>query len=376
MKNNLLILLLAVGVIACTPKYDGYTINATFTGIDSALVIVKTRDARQTEIPADTVQMVKGKFTLQNKLVTPEPYLVSIQGTTPLDFPLYLENCVFTITGDINDAKSIVVTGGEYQSEMDSLAKAKEAITAEYPSMEELIKEYNDPSTTDARKQELQTIARELSTKVDEIETAYLEQNPTSRMALLRFATTLGYAEVPVSELEEKLAVFTVALPEGAENRFIQRAEKSIATLKSIQIGMKAPDFTMDDPKGNPITLSAFYKQNKITMIDFWAGWCGPCRQFNPTLVQIYKKHQKQGFGILGVSFDHNENQWTEAVADDKLTWPQVSELKYWDNTAAALYFVRSIPQNIFVDQDGVIVARRVGGEEMDAFLADFLKKK
>ena len=374
--KNLIIIILAAGVIACSPKYDGYTINATFTGIDSALVIVKTQ--LNSDLPSDTVQMVNGKFILQNKLVTPEPYTVSIKGNSSISFVLYLENCPFTVTGDANDTKTIVVSGGRYQAVMDSLSKAKEVIAADYPSRDQIVKEHNDPATTDARKQELQDIFSELSTKENEIDANYLEQNPTSRLALIRFFSSLGsYGnQASVAELGEKIATFTAALPEGAENRLIQKAEKVIATIESVQIGMIAPDFTMNDPKGNPFTLSDFYKQNKITMIDFWAGWCGPCRQFNPTLVKYYNKHHKNGFGILGVSFDHTENQWVNAIADDKLMWPQVSELSYWNNTAATLYYIRYIPQNVFVDKNGTIVASRLEGEEIDVFLTDFLKKK
>ena len=377
MKKSLLFLP-ALCILACTnAKYDGYTIKATFTGIDSALVIVKTQ--AKSDIPADTIQMVKGKFTLQNKLVTPEAYIVTIQGNTPVRFPLYLENCVFTVTGNIDDIKNIIVSGGPYHAVMDSIAKAKEAITANYPSMEELSKEYSDPATTAARKEELQTIAQELSGKVNEVETNYIAQHPTSRIALNRFVSStlngLGN-DATMEELKEQLAAFTAALPEGSENRLIQKAEKTIATLESIQIGMPAPDFTMKDPKGNSISLSDIYPKNKITMIDFWAGWCGPCRQFNPTLVTIYNKHRKNGFGILGVSFDHTESQWTKAIADDKLTWPQISELTYWENTARYLYNINYIPQNVFVDQNGIIVAKRVEGDKMDTFLTDFLKKK
>ena len=368
---------LAVCLFACTPKYDGYTIKATFTGIDSATVILKVqaRTNADFDLPADTVQMVNGKFTLQNKIVTPEAYTLSIQSTPLVTFPLYLENCLVTITGDIGDVKSIVVTGGPYQAVMDSLAKVKESISALYPSREEITNELNNPATTQDRQLELRALQRELSTKVNDVDAHYIEQNPTSRFALSRFASSFGQYGADDQGFDQKLAAFTAALPEGAENRLIRYATTTVATLQSVQIGKPAPDFTMNDPKGNPIKLSDFYKQNKVTMLDFWAGWCPPCRQFNPTLVQFYNKHRTQGFGILGVSFDHTESQWIQAIADDKLTWPQVSELTYWENTAAKLYYVRYIPQNIFVDQNGIIVAKKLEGDEIDTFITEFLKK-
>ncbi|MCL1973402.1 MAG: AhpC/TSA family protein [Bacteroidetes bacterium] len=373
--KKILIFLFTFGIFACAPQYDGYTINAEFTGIDSALVILQTQ--MKSDIPADTVQMVNGKFCFQDKLITPEAYVVTIQAPTPVRFLLYLENCNFTVSGAIQDVKSIVISGGPYQAVMDSLAKAKEAIAANYPNREELMNEYRDPLTTDARKEEIQAIMRELSSKTNEVDAKYLEENPLSRFALNRFYSGLGgYGdETPLAELREKRSAFASAFPEGGENRLIQQAEKTIATLERVQIGMVAPDFTMNDPKGNPVTFSDFYKKNKITMIDFWAGWCGPCRQFNPTLVKYYLKHHKNGFDIFGVSFDHTESQWINAIADDKLPWPQVSELKYWDNTAANLYYIRYIPQNVFVDANGVIVAKRLEEDAIDTFLSEYLKK-
>ena len=143
-------LLFAIGAFLQVHEYEGYTINATFTGIDSAMVILKAQAKTDIDlnIKPDTVQMVEGKFTFQNKLTTPEAYTVTIQGTTPISFPLYLENVAFTITGDIHDVRSIVVKGGHYQTTMDSLAKVKESIATSYPSREEIERELRDSITT------------------------------------------------------------------------------------------------------------------------------------------------------------------------------------------------------------------------------------
>jgi len=110
-------------------------------------------------------------------------------------------------------------------------------------------------------------------------------------------------------------------------------------------------------------------------MVDFWASWCGPCRAFNPDLVKIYKKYHKKGFEILGVSHDRDYDAWVKGIKDDKLTWPQVSDLKFWDNEVGRMYYVRYIPQNIFVDQNGIIVGRQIDKPEVANFIDEFLKK-
>ncbi|MGB8491933.1 MAG: TlpA disulfide reductase family protein, partial [Bacteroidales bacterium] len=107
----------------------------------------------------------------------------------------------------------------------------------------------------------------------------------------------------------------------------------------------------------------------------FWAGWCGPCRRENPNLVKVYSEFHKKGFNVLGVSLDQSRDEWVKAIADDKLTWPQVSDLQYWNSAAARLYAVNSIPANFLLDQNGVIIARNLRGEELYNKVKEILSK-
>ena len=100
-------------------------------------------------------------------------------------------------------------------------------------------------------------------------------------------------------------------------------------------------------------------------MIDFWASWCGPCRQENPKVVALYNDYHEQGFEILGVSFDTDRAKWLDAIAADGLTWPQVSDLEGWQNAAGQVYGVRSIPHTVLLDPEGVIIAKNLRGEEL-----------
>lgn len=109
-------------------------------------------------------------------------------------------------------------------------------------------------------------------------------------------------------------------------------------------------------------------------MVDFWASWCSPCRQFNPKLVEIYRKYHKDGLEILGVSLDMDKDSWLAAIESDKLTWPHVSDLKYWNSAVVSLFNVNFIPQNIFVDSEGTIVAHRLSEDEIPGFLEEYLK--
>ena len=372
--KKLLLPLLALGMFACAPKHDGFIIKGTITGLDSVSVILSNNARAEADLVTDTALVVKGNFTFKGKVSTVEPYSITVPGEKPTRIPVYVENVNYTLSADVNDLANAVVTGGAYQTQMNQYNADRKVISEEF-KMEALYAEYSKPETTQERKDEILEINKQYSERSKALEDNFKQDYPTSPYVLIQFVNGLGQSDATVAEMEETIAQF-VALPEFAENRYITKVQKDVATIKSVQVGMKAPDFTMNDPKGNPIALSDVYKQNKVTMIDFWAAWCVPCRNFNPTLVKIYQKYNKKGFGILGVSFDREgeHDKWVKAIADDKLTWQQVSELKYWDNTARHLYFINYIPQNVFVDQNGIIIGRRVEGEAMEAFLEEHLK--
>lgn len=148
----------------------------------------------------------------------------------------------------------------------------------------------------------------------------------------------------------------------------MQMQAKSAALLA---VGSEAPDFAQQKPDGSVMKLSDL--RGKVVLIDFWASWCKPCRRENPHVVASYKKYKDKGFEILGVSLDRDRNRWLQAVEADGLTWPQVSDLKFWQNEAAQLYGVQSIPFTVLIDEEGKVLATKLRGQALDAKLAEIL---
>lgn len=159
----------------------------------------------------------------------------------------------------------------------------------------------------------------------------------------------------------------------------IKVSATSVDAVEGINLGNKAPEIMMASPKGNVITLSSL--KGKLVLIDFWASWCGPCRAENPIVVAAYNKYHTsefkngKGFEILSVSLDQNEIAWAKAIEKDGLSWPyHVSDLQGWSNAAAMRYGVNSIPTNVLVDGNGIIIAKNLRGNSLEKALEEQLQ--
>jgi peroxiredoxin len=165
----------------------------------------------------------------------------------------------------------------------------------------------------------------------------------------------------------DKLTTASKNSPQGKELR------NRIKGLGAAKVGDMAPAFTVPDTAGKDVSLASY--KGKYLLIDFWATWCIPCMAEMPNLVKAYSTYKEKNFEILGVSLDRPDSKalWLKVIKRDNLSWPQVSDLKWWNSMPALLYNISSVPANFLLDPQGKIIATNLRGEELQKKLAEIL---
>ncbi len=285
-------------------------------------------------------------------------------------FNFYLENDTASIIATDSIAKA-TITGSPINDD-NKLLTAQ--LVPVQKKAQQLMSESNSATSaqqnSDAFKADIEARQKALQQEQISVLEKFIKAKPNSYLSLMALSS-LGPV-IDVSALEPLYTSLGQNLKDMESGRAIK---KSIDALKPTAVGAVAPDFTQNDVNGAPVSLSSF--RGKYVLVDFWASWCGPCRQENPNLVKAYNKFKSKNFTVLGVSLDKQEGKadWLAAIKSDGLVWTQVSDLGYWNNKAALLYAVQSIPHNFLIDPSGKIIAKDLRGSDLDAKLTAIFGK-
>jgi len=220
--------------------------------------------------------------------------------------------------------------------------------------------------------EEIEAAQKELDSLSDEMHKAekqFMIDHLPSGVSDMILADIYNRAETE-AEKTELLELFKQKCPDTPNYKMI------VADIEAQQrsaVDAKYTDFTMEDPEGEKLSVSQFVKNNKYTLIDFWASWCGPCRAEMPNVVKAYEKFHDRGLEIIGVSLDSDKKAWLAGLDHLGMAWPQMSDLKGWECEAASLYGIKAIPANVLIDQNGVIVAKDLREEELQTKLAELM---
>jgi peroxiredoxin len=196
----------------------------------------------------------------------------------------------------------------------------------------------------------------------------YAKANPNSYFALQALSEAVGGYSV---KSEIAMPIFnnlseSLRLSYGGQGLYKLLNAHTVTAL-----GAAAPNFTQKDVNGKPISLADY--KGKFVLVEFWASWCSPCRAESPNLLKQYAAYKDKGFEILGVSVDSDKAKWLDAIKKDGLTWPQISDLKGWENEARKVYGISGVPANFLISPDGKIIGSHLIGEALNKKLAEVL---
>lgn len=200
----------------------------------------------------------------------------------------------------------------------------------------------------------------------------YLKDNIQSQFGAYFFAQIADRLSY-----EQKKELFASIAPEFKNNVRIKRIEDELRAQEvevATAVGNTFTDLKAKDPEGKEAALSDYAGKGKYVLVDFWASWCPPCREEMPKLVELYAKYKDKDFEIVGISLDKEGEAWKNGINKLNITWPQISDLKYWDSALSAAYGVNGIPHLLLIDKDGKIIERGLNANEMAAKLAELIK--
>lgn len=363
--KKVLILIAVVGLFACSQKDKGFEITVNLIGANGQVLLEKIESSQW--IPVDTATIVDGTAVLKGKVVVPEDHYLSVVGQQG-KMILFVENTAMKVTGDVSNLELAVVEGSQTHQEYHQVNTRIQEIGDEYMALYREARE-TAAAGDDVKAAELMQQVEILFESTNDLQADFIKNNPAS-FAAPYFLSRVQYG-MELNDLDNLVGSLD---PKLNEVPTIIALKERIEKLKTVAEGQIAPDFTMNDPAGNPVRFSDVYKQNEYTLLDFWAAWCGPCRAENPNVVAVYNEFKDKGFSVFGVSLDRDRDAWLKAVEDDHLTWMHVSDLAYWNNAAAQLYAVNSIPASLIIDKNGKIIAKDKRGEDLRETIATLLK--
>ena len=313
---------------SCSEEKKGYVIDGQVTDVQEGMMYLK-KYVDKTFVEVDSAVIVDGKFRFEG--VTPEALAHGLTTRKESNRPMvfFLDNDAMTVTMN-ESGKELNIVGSEA----------------------------NDIFMRNAK------ITRSKGYNLDSLIAAHLASPVAAYFVVKDFAYKLD-----LEGMKAVRAKFDASLNGSS---YIQQIESMIARMEKVQVGSEAPDFTLPDVDGNPVSLSSF--RGKYVLVDFWAAWCPDCRKENPNIVAAWEKYKDKNFAVLGVSLDRTREQWLAAIEKDKLAWTQVSDLKYWNSEAAVLYCIRWIPMSFLINPEGKIVAIGLEGEELHNKLEELLK--
>lgn len=374
MRKILLLATLSV-LASCSKVGDNeYLITGTAEGIENGKMAILQIQNEMGMLPKDTVKVENGKFELKGTYTNgPEIAFIMIESVDNGMVPFILENGEINITFDKDTIQKSKIGGTgnneKFQQYNDASSPIyKRMVAFQKANQQKFIdaRKSGDTATVNSLRKQNEVFQKEM----DKLSETFVEKNPDAFLSSLLLENFIGRQSLESEKIKKYYNALSSEIKKTGSGK---RVDDFVNTKKGVETGSKAPNFSAPNPDGKIVSLNE--SLGKVTIIDFWASWCGPCRAENPNVVALYNEFHAKGLNIIGVSLDKDAAKWKEAIAKDKLTWTHISNLKFWEDPIAKQYGVQSIPATFILDASGKIVAKDLRGAELKAKVAELLAK-
>lgn len=363
MKKSIYIVLALLFSAGLFAQEKEYTLNGSVANnYNGSVVYLHTVDDSFRNLNTlDSTIVANGSFTFKRGVSeAPSFQIVSIGkiGAKGLSTKFVAEPGVITITLDSVSQ----VSGTENNKIHNALANAREEL---YIKMRDLQasaeKLYNKGNLSEEAASKMKAEFDTYSKQYIDLSYAYIKENIENELGEYYFITAAR--GLSLKQLDE---LYKLSRDEFRQTEAMKQMHSMIEAQKPQSYnGGRFKDIELSTPDGKKGSISDYAGKGKVILIDFWASWCGPCRNDMPRLVALYSKYKDQGFEILGISLDDNLGSWTKAIESMNMTWPNLSDLGGWHSKAARLYEVNRIPQSFLLDQKGNIVGANLQHESL-----------
>ena len=225
----------------------------------------------------------------------------------------------------------------------------------------------------------------DLAPELEELDAIYAQhkgENPEDLANVLRLKATVYWSVIDNSEkgiavirqIKKDYPDTTVGRDADSIISSIQQHEETRKIRRTLTNGTKFPDFSEKDLLGNPLSVSKY--EDKLVLVEFWATWCAPCVGELPNIIEAYNKHHVEGFEVIGISLDQDEQKLKSFLKTKEIPWVQYFDGKGWQNKLAAKYGIDSVPATFLLDRQGKIIGQDLRGEALEEALSKALTEK
>lgn len=371
LKNKILSLTFAISILflACGSEATaGKKSSSVLSGKVNGLLVTELYliDLLQPKAgPVDTAFIKEdGSFAFDIMPETKGFYRVAMNQSFALVVPLVKGEEVF-IEGDASQLETIEIKGSKDAQRMKELNLFLKSNYDQTQALEQSFQQYANSPKRDSVIEVLRAKYMKLEKSKAEGLKKMIDQDPAL------FSNLAVIEQMPPEDVDYYIKVDKALAGKYATSPFYKNFHTKVLSISRFAPGTDVPEINLPDPNGNLVPLSSL--RGKVVLIDFWASWCKPCRRENPNVVAAYQQYKDKGFTIYGVSLDKNKDSWVKAIAQDNLTWTQVSDLKFWQSEAAKAYGVSSIPFALLIDKEGKVIGKNLRGAALQQKLAEVL---